>query len=343
VKKKDVLFKSAAGKIKFTLTNDYMFRATWQKNKKALKGLICSILGLKYDDIVSIEIMNPIELGNSIDAKDFILDVKVLLNNNTMVNLELQILNLGNWPERSLSYMCRSFDKLNSGEGYMEVKPVVQVCFLDFTLFKEYPEFFSTYMFTNIKNHIIYSDKLKLYVIDLTCINKATEEDKIRGIHHWAKFFKATTWEEIKMLSAENTFLEEAAETVYQLSAEEKIRMQCEAREDYYRQQRYIQKKLERLQELEVKEQKMLDNVAALKETTSSLEENNAVLQKDNAVLQKDNAVLQKDNEALQRSNEALQRNNAVLQEEKQVLTESNKEKDAEIARLKLELAKRTR
>ena len=56
--------------------------------------------------------------------------------------------------------------------------PVVQVCFLDFTLFKEYPEFCSTYMFTNVKNHIVYSDKLKLYVVDLTCIEKATEEDK---------------------------------------------------------------------------------------------------------------------------------------------------------------------
>lgn len=88
--------------------------------------------------------------------------------------------------------------------------------------------------------------KLKLYVVDLTCMNKATEEDKNRGIYDWARFFKATTWEEIKMLAEHNVFLEEAAETVYQLSAEEKIRMPCEAREDYYRQQRYIQHKLDK-------------------------------------------------------------------------------------------------
>lgn len=309
----DVLLKCATGKMQFTLTNDYLFRATLQQSEKALRGLVCSILDLRYEEIKSVEIMNPIELGKSIDAKDFILDSKVLLNNHTIINLEMQVLNLGNWPERSLAYMCRSFDRLNRGDDYVEVKPVVQVCFLDFTLFKEYPEFFSTYMFTNVKNHMIYSDKLKLYVVDLTCINSATEEDKLRGIYHWAKLFKAKTWEEIKMLAGSNTFLEEAAETVFRLSEEEKIQMQCEAREDYYRQQRFIQKQLDKLKELESREQDMIANTAFLEERAAALQEDNAALQEDNA----------------------------ALKVEYETLLKCNEEKDAEIARLKLELSKK--
>lgn len=43
------------------------------------------------------------------------------------------------------------------------------------------------------------------------------------------------------MIASNNSYLAEAAETVYQLSAEDKIRMQCEAREDFYNQQRYLQ------------------------------------------------------------------------------------------------------
>ena len=332
----DTLLKNATGEVQFTLTNDYLFRATWQQSEKALRGLVCSILDLQYEDIKSVEIMNPIELGKSIDAKDFILDSRVLLNNHTIINLEMQVLNLGNWPERSLAYMCRSFDRLNRGDDYVEVKPVVQVCFLDFTLFKEYPEFFSTYMFTNVKNHMIYSDKLKLYVVDLTCIDRATEEDKLRGIYHWAMLFKATTWEEIKMLAGNNTFLEEAAETAYRLSAEEKIRMQCEAREDYYRQQRYIQKQLDRLKELESREQDMIANTAALVERAAELQENNVALQESNATLQESNATLQEDNAVLQKDN-------ASLKEENETLLKSNEEKDAEIARLKSELAKRSK
>lgn len=176
-------------------------------------------------------------------------------------------------------------------------------------------------------------------MIDLTCIDKATEEDKIRGIHHWAKLFKATTWEEIKMLTADNTFLEEAAETVYQLSAEEQIRMQCEAREDYYRQQRYIQHKLDRLAELESKEPQMLHNIAELERKTLCLNERNETLQKDNQALQENNQVLQQDNHSLQQDNHALQQDNHALLAANQSLSESTKKKDAEIARLKMLLA----
>ncbi len=47
------------------------------------------------------------------------------------------------------------------------------------------------------------------------------------------------------MLARNNENIKEASTTVYQLSQEERIRMECEAREDYYRTQRGIQKKLE--------------------------------------------------------------------------------------------------
>jgi len=248
-------FKKATGKLKYNLTNDYLFRATLQESPTTLREVVRSVLGLSFDQIRSVEILNPIILGQNIAAKDFILDVRVLLNNNTYVNLEMQVLNHGNWPERSLQYLCRSFDQLNKGEDYLHVKPVIQVCFLNFTLFEEDKEFFSTYMFTNIKNHRIYSDKLKLLVVDLTCIELATEEDKLRHTDCWASFFKATTWEEINMLANNNSIIENAAETIYRLSADEAIREQCEAREDYYRLQRTIQKEIDQ-QKTQIDEQR---------------------------------------------------------------------------------------
>ena len=238
----------AKGKMRFRLTNDYMFRATFQKNKKALTGLVSALLAISPEEIQSIEVLNPIELGKYIEDKDFILDLKVLLNNNTTILIEMQVLNLGNWPERSLGYLCRSYDDLNKGQNYLEAKPVVQVSFLDFTLFKDSPDFFGTYKFMNTKNHKTYSDKLTLHVVDLTQIDKATEADKLQGIEYWARLFKATTWEEIKMLASNNSFMAEAAETVYQLSAQDRIRYQCEAREDFYNQQRYLQQWRERLE-----------------------------------------------------------------------------------------------
>lgn len=101
------------------------------------------------------------------------------------------------------------------------------------------------------------------------------------------------------MLAKNDNFLAEAAETAYQLSTEETIRMQCEAREDFYRQQRYIQKKLEKLELMESLEQK-----------NSELQKNNSELQKSNA--EKDCAIAEKDR-ALSAKDEEIARLKAML------------------------------
>ena len=70
---------------------------------------------------------------------------------------------------------------------------------------------------------------------DVTQIGLATEEDRAYQIDRWAALFKATTWEELKTLAKTNQYIEDAVTTIRQLTQEEKIRQQCEAREDYYR------------------------------------------------------------------------------------------------------------
>lgn len=49
------------------------------------------------------------------------------------------------------------------------------------------------------------------------------------------------------MLAQKNEFISEASATIYQLSQEEKIRLQCEAREDFYRQQKDMQHVMKKL------------------------------------------------------------------------------------------------
>lgn len=238
---------SATGPVDIPMTNDYLFRALMQRNNKVLKGLICSLLHMTSEEITSVKITNPIELGKSMDEKTFMLDVKVVLNESTFINIEMQVINKYDWPERSLSYLCRSFDNLHPREKYLNVRPVIQIGLLDFTLFKDYPEFYSTYQFLNVKSYTLYSDKLRLSVLNLTRIDLATNEDKRYQIDYWASLFKSTTWEELQMLAQNNEYIEEAAATIYQVSQEENIRLQCEAREDYYRQQKDVEYVIEKL------------------------------------------------------------------------------------------------
>lgn len=182
------------GPVGIPMTNDYLFRALLQRNNQVLKALICALLHLDPEQVQEVVVVNPIELGKSYDDKDFILDIRALLDGNTVINLEMQVINEHNWRERSLCYLCRSFDSLNRGEDYSAVKPAVQIGFLNFTLFSEHPEFYATYYMKNEKNNHIYSDKLRLSVVDLTRIELATETDEAYNIHLWAKFFKCVDW-----------------------------------------------------------------------------------------------------------------------------------------------------
>ncbi len=234
---------SAKGKLPYNMTNDYMFRIVLQRDRETLVSLICSVLHLSREEVLDVTIENPITPGEAIDEKEYQLDIYVSLNNNTYINIEMQVINYNNWPLRSLAYLCRKFDNLHKGEDYSIIKPVYQIGFLDFTLFENHPEFFATYQMRNSNDNHLYTDKFNLLVVELNHTNMATAEDKAFGIDTWARLFKATTWEEIKMITKDNPSMNSTAESIYMSNSDENIRELCRRREDAIAHENY-QKKL---------------------------------------------------------------------------------------------------
>ena len=272
-------FQNATGKIDYGLTNDYMFRVILQRHIKVLKALICSLLHLQPNEIKEVYIRNPIQPGEAVDDKEFVLDIEVLFNNDTLINLEMQVLNELNWSERSLAYLCRLFASLYKGQDYDEALSVVHIGFLDFQLFPEHPEFFGIYRLMNEKDYYLYSDKLTLGVVDLKHIELATEEDRAFQIDHWARLFKATTWEEIKMIAENNEYMTEATQALYEYNADYVIRQKCEAREEYERRQRTLHKKLSDAQEkIQEQEENLREKDKLLKEQENEIEQLKALL-----------------------------------------------------------------
>ena len=152
--------QQASGSFPYDLTNDYLFRILFQKNQEALKGLLISLLHLNPDDISSAVITNPIEIGDDIMAKEFILDSNVILNGYRQVDLEMQVVNYHDWSERSLNYLCRLFNK---GDDYSTTLPAIQIGILDFTPFPGNPSFYSQNLMMDIETantmHELYSDR----------------------------------------------------------------------------------------------------------------------------------------------------------------------------------------
>ena len=237
--KQNYRYINATGALRYTMTNDYLFRMVLQRDKETLIMLICSVLHLCRDQVIDVNIENPIEPGATISDKEYQLDILVKLNGNVAINLEMQVLNYKNWPMRSLSYLCRKFDVVARGNDYNTAETVYQIGFLDFTLFEDHPEFFARYQMRNAKDGYLYTDKFNLFVIELNHTDMATDEDRLHGIDTWARLFKASTWEEIKMITKENPSLNSTAEAIFMSTADQSILEQCRIREDNIAHEKY--------------------------------------------------------------------------------------------------------
>ena len=85
-------------------------------------------------------------------------------------------------------------------------------------------------------------------MLSLNCINLATEEDKAHHIDYWARLFQAKTWEELRMIAANDPYMNEATKSLYLLNNDERLLEICRAREEYERHERTIQKRFDDLE-----------------------------------------------------------------------------------------------
>ncbi len=217
----------------YGLRNDYMFHAVLQESQTVLVSLVSALMDIPKDRIASCLLENPIIYGKALDQKDSVLDLLLVLNDSKRINIELQVSFQKDWTDRSLLYWCRTFDRLPKGETYGELLPAYHIGILDFTLFPEEPEFYSEYRVKNVRTGSIYSDKFCIRVLDLTQMKLADSSAKGQELLRWAKAFTATSIEELEELSREDEVFLEMQYTMKVLTEDERVRMQCEARQMY--------------------------------------------------------------------------------------------------------------
>ena len=125
----------------------------------------------------------------------------------------------------------------------------------------------------DVNTHRIYSDKFSLYVLDLSQIDLATEDDCFWQVDEWAKLFKATTWEEIKMIADKNEYLTETSNTLCDLYADRNVKERCLDRIEYnLRMKRYenlgktLEEKDKELAEKDATIEKLMEEIKKLKQ-----------------------------------------------------------------------------
>ena len=159
-----------------------------------------------------------------------------------------------------------------------------QIEFCNFKPFADYQGFyFNFYMREEDCHEHIFSDKFKISIVDMTSVDMAKAIDVEQGLAKWARLFRATTWEELKMLAQEDKTIDKALSTAWQLTEDERIRDQKQRREDSERYWNALLKDVsdtkqaleEKTQELEESNKALKEKTQALCETTRDLEDAN--------------------------------------------------------------------
>ena len=209
---------------------DFAFKEI-MTDEKARTGFLAAILKISPENIKKTQILNTNLRREHEDDKQGILDVRLLLNDDSEIDIEIQLSQLKVWAERSLFYLAKMYtDQIAPGQSYKVFKKCINISILDFELFPDETEFYSCFHIREDTRSFIYTDKMEFHLIELPKLPKELREDS-SDIELWAKFINAERKEEFDMLAQKNPYIESAYERLQIISQDREKRLEYEARE----------------------------------------------------------------------------------------------------------------
>jgi len=220
--------------LKYKLTNDLLFKMLFVKYPDLLKRLVAELLGIKYDDIEQFSITNPEMSPETLGDKFCRLDINMVVDRQR-VDLEIQVNDEGDYPERSLYYWAREFSTgLSEGEGYSELPRTIIINIIAFELF-DCKEFHSEFQALEVIRHTQLTDKMSLHYYELPKLPDSINASDSKEL--WLKLFKAETEEDLAKIEAMEVPIMSTALQAYRHVAasdefKERERMRSKARHD---------------------------------------------------------------------------------------------------------------
>ena len=209
---------------------DFAFKEIMM-DETARVGFLSAVLRLDPNDIKETAILNTDLRKVHKEDKQGILDVRVSMNDDTEIDIEIQLNELKVWAERSLFYLAKMYaEQIEEGQNYDVLKKCVSISILDFKLLRDSDEFYSRFHFREDMRHTLYTDKMEFHVIELPKLPEKLKE-KSDYLLLWAKFINAERKEEFEMLSQKNEAIEKAYRRLQVISQDKEKRLEYEARE----------------------------------------------------------------------------------------------------------------
>ena len=209
---------------------DFAFKQIMM-NENARIGFLSAVLKIKPEDIKKTKILNTYLQKEHEEDKQGILDVRILLNDDTEIDIEIQLAELKVWADRSLFYISKMYTgQIQQGQKYNVFKKCVSISILDFILFTDTKEYYSCFHIMEDTRHTILTDKMEFHVLELPKLPEEIKENS-SNLELWARFISSERKEDFEMLATKNPYIESAYEQLQLISQDKQKRLEYEARE----------------------------------------------------------------------------------------------------------------
>lgn len=208
---------------------DFAFKQIMM-NQNARIGFLSAVLKIKPEDIKETKILNTYLQKEHEEDKQGILDVRILLNDDTEIDIEIQLAELKVWADRSLFYISKMYtEQIQQGQKYNVFKKCVSISILDFILFIDTKEYYSCFHIREDKRNTVLTDKMEFHVLEIKKLPKKLKESD--DLLLWAKFISSERKEDFEMLATQNKYIESAYKELQVISQDKQKRLEYEARE----------------------------------------------------------------------------------------------------------------
>ncbi len=186
------------------------------------KQFISDIAGISLESIREARLTSPFLERRYRRQKQGILDIAVVLQDGTKVDIEMQVAEQESWVKRKLFYLARMYgDSLRSGEHYERLRKCIVISVLDFSL-REDKRYYTSYWLRDEEGKEL-TDLFELHIIEL---NK--ELTGTGAVEDWIRLFNAKSLEELNMIKTKNAGIREAIEEMKRMSLGKRLRWRYE-------------------------------------------------------------------------------------------------------------------
>ena len=194
------------------------------------KGFVEAILNKEPEEIAETTLMPTILSKDTEDGKYGILDVRVRMKNGSQMDLKMQVAPFEFWNNLVIFYLSKMYaEQVKEGDKYKNLKPCIHVSILNFNLFHEDRTCFREIAFCDLTTKQKYTDLLEIYVLELKKLPQEQKEEPL--IIKWMRFLAAESREDFEKMAGEDNYINEAYEVLQKLSADERKRLEYEARQ----------------------------------------------------------------------------------------------------------------